>query len=65
MLVLTRKTQESVVVGGSVNSEPTMIVTVLEIRGGRVRLGFEVAKEVPIHRQEVWERLREGDQSKK
>lgn len=60
MLVLSRKTQESVVVGGLENSEPPMIVTVLEIRGGRVRLGFEVAKDVPVHRQEVWERLREG-----
>jgi carbon storage regulator len=65
MLVLSRKTQESVVVGGSENSEPTMIVTVLEIRGGRVRLGFSVAKEVPVHRQEVWERLREGEPPKK
>jgi carbon storage regulator len=59
MLVLTRKTQESVVVGGSVNSDPTMIVTVLEIRGGRVRLGFDVPKDVPVHRQEVWKRLRD------
>lgn len=60
MLVLSRKSHESVVVGGSVNSDPTMIVTVLEIRGGRVTLGFDVAKEVPVHRQEVWERLRDG-----
>jgi carbon storage regulator len=57
MLVLSRKTQEAVVVGGSINSEPTMIVTVLEIRSGRVKLGFQVAKDVPVHRQEVWERI--------
>jgi carbon storage regulator len=61
MLVLSRKTQEAVVVGGSINSEPTMIVTVLEIRSGRVKLGFEVAKDVSVHRQEVWARLRECD----
>jgi carbon storage regulator len=61
MLVLTRKSQEAVVVGGSVTSEPTLIVTVLEIRAGRVKLGFEVAKDVPVHRQEVWERLRESE----
>jgi carbon storage regulator len=61
MLVLTRKTQEAVVVGGSIESEPAMIVTVLEIRPGRVKLGFEVAKDVPVHRQEVWERLQNGD----
>ncbi len=61
MLVLSRKSREAVVVGGSVDSEPTLIVTVLEIRGGRVKLGFEVAKDVPVHRQEVWERIREGE----
>ena len=60
MLVLSRKSQESVVVGGSVNSEPTLIVKVLEIRDGRVKLGFEVAKDVLVHRQEVWERIREN-----
>jgi len=58
MLVLTRKTQEAVVVGGSVDVDPTLIVTVLEIRSGRVKLGFEVAKDVPVHRQEVWKRIR-------
>jgi carbon storage regulator CsrA len=37
-----------------------MLVLTLEIRGGRVKLGFEVAKDVPVHRQEVWERIRES-----
>ena len=60
MLVLSRKSQESVVVGGSVDSEPTVIVRVLEIRNGRVKLGFEVAKDIPIHRQEVWDRIRDS-----
>jgi carbon storage regulator len=60
MLVLSRKSQESVVVGGSVNAEPTLIVTVLEIRNGRVKLGFDVAKDVPVHRREVWERIRDS-----
>jgi len=60
MLVLSRKSQESVVVGGSVNSEPTVIVRVLEIRNGRVRLGFEAAKDIPVHREEVWDRIRDS-----
>jgi carbon storage regulator len=60
MLVLSRKSQESVVVGGSVNSEPTVIVRVLEIRNGRVRLGIEAAKDIPIHREEVWDRIRDS-----
>ena len=58
MLVLTRKSDEAVVVGGTPGSEPVVKVTVLEITGGKVRLGFEAAKEVPVHRWEVWERLR-------
>ena len=57
MLVLTRKCQEAVVVGGSVGFEHILKVTVLEIDGVRVRLGFEVNRDVPVHRWEVWERI--------
>jgi len=32
-------------------------VTVLDIRGGRVKLGFEADADVPVHRLEVWEQL--------
>jgi carbon storage regulator len=62
MLVLSRKSQEAVVVGGTGGFERLFKVTVLEIRGGKVRLGFEVDKEVPVHRWEVWERIRAGGQ---
>lgn len=58
MLILSRKSQETVVVGGSANFEHILKVTVLEIKGGKVRLGFDVAADVPVHRLEVWERLR-------
>jgi carbon storage regulator CsrA len=58
MLVLTRKSQESVVVGGAVGFERMLKVTVLGIIGGKVRLGFEADADVPIHRWEVWERIR-------
>jgi len=61
MLVLTRKSREAVVVGGSVCFERMLKVTVLEIGSGKVRLGFEVDKEVPVHRWEVWERICNGD----
>jgi carbon storage regulator CsrA len=57
MLVLSRKSQESVVVGGSAGFEHVLKVTVLDISGGKVRLGFDVDKEVPVHRAEVWERI--------
>ena len=61
MLVLSRKCQESVVIGGSDGSERLLKVTVLEIEGGKVRLGFEADTGVPVHRSEVWERIHAGD----
>ncbi len=63
MLVLSRKCLESVVVGGADGFERLLKVTVLEINGGKVRLGFDVDREIPVHRLEVWERLREGLQN--
>jgi carbon storage regulator CsrA len=61
MLVLSRKSQESVVVGGSVGFERMLKVTVLDINGGRVRLGFEIDADVPVHRLEVWDQIRAGN----
>ena len=57
MLVLSRKQQESVVVGKADDAGGLLRVTVLEIKQGRVRLGFEVADDVAVHRWEVWERI--------
>lgn len=58
MLVLTRKLQESVVVGGSSALAHLLKVTVIEIRGGHVKLAFEAHGDVPIHRWELWQRMR-------
>ena len=58
MLVLSRKSQESVVVGRSDSSERMLTVSVLDVNGGKVKLGFEGDSDVPIHRFEVWERIR-------
>ena len=58
MLVLSRKSMESVVVGGSGRFERMLKVTVLEIKNGSVRLGFEADASIPVHRAEVWERIR-------
>lgn len=57
MLVLSRRVEESVAVGGSNTFERLLKVTVLDIREGAVKLGFEVDDSVPVHRWEVWERL--------
>jgi carbon storage regulator CsrA len=60
MLVLSRKRQQSVVVGGPDGSEPVLKVTVLEIGRGQVRLGFEAESDLRVHRWEVWERICAG-----
>ena len=58
MLVLTRRSRESVVVGDPAGrSYQRLKIIVLEISGDRVRLGFEGADDVPIHRSEVWQRI--------
>lgn len=55
MLVLSRKKNESIVI----NNDITIVV--VEIRGDKVRLGVEAPKEVPVHRQEVFEAIRRGE----
>lgn len=47
MLVLSRQTNESIIINNNIT------VTVVEIRGDKVRLGIEAPKEVPVHREEV------------
>lgn len=51
MLVLSRKKNESIVIDGSIT------ITVVEIRGDKVRLGIVAPKEVPVHRQEVYDAI--------
>ena len=58
MLVLSRKSSESVVIGATDGVQRLCKVTVLGIRGLNVKLGFEVDPDVPVHRTEVWERIR-------
>ncbi|MGA2619869.1 MAG: carbon storage regulator CsrA [Thermoguttaceae bacterium] len=55
MLVLTRKENESIVI----NCETT--VKVVAIRGGKVRLGIEAPKEIPVHRREVFDAIHRND----
>ncbi len=53
MLVLSRKAGEKVKIGDDIT------VTVLEQRTGQVRLGFEAPKEVSVHREEIYLRIRQ------
>ena len=58
MLVFTRKSQESVVIGGPADLERVLKITVLEIKTGSVKLGFDVSKDIPVNRWEVWQQIR-------
>ena len=64
MLVLSRKSQESVVIGGSDGLHRLLKVTVLGIKGTNVKLGFDVDPEIPVHRSEVWEQINGNGQPK-
>ena len=52
MLVLSRKKNESIVIDDRIK------IVVVEIRGDKVRLGVEAPKEVPVHRQEVYDAIK-------
>jgi carbon storage regulator len=52
MLILTRRLGEAVKIGDDVT------VTVLAVHGSHVRLGFAAPKDVAVHREEVYERMR-------
>ncbi len=58
MLVLSRKKNETIMIGTDI------VLTVVDIRGDKVRLGIEAPKEIPVHRGEVYAaicRNRNGD----
>ena len=57
MLVLSRKKNESIVIGDNI------VITVVEVRGDKVRLGIEAPKEVTVHRREVYEAIKKAEQS--
>jgi carbon storage regulator len=57
MLVLSRKKNESIVIDDRIK------IVVVEIRGDKVRLGVEAPKEVPVHRQEVYDAIKRANEN--
>jgi carbon storage regulator len=55
MLVLSRKKNEQIVLGPADDDIAT--ITIVEIRGDKVRLGIEVPKHWRLHRREVWDAI--------
>ena len=52
MLVLTRKAGEGIIIGDDIK------ITVVELKGGGVRIGIDAPREMKVHRQEVFERIK-------
>ena len=60
MLVLSRRRDESIIIADNI------VVTVVDVRGDKVRLGIEAPSDVPVHRQEVFDAIqRENQQASK
>jgi carbon storage regulator len=56
MLILTRRVGETVIVGNDV------AVTIVAVKGNQIRIGISAPKNVPIHREEIYERIRREQQ---
>lgn len=54
MLILTRRVQEAIMIGDNVT------VTVLSVKGNQVRLGIDAPKDVEVHREEIYHRVKAG-----
>jgi carbon storage regulator len=57
MLVLTRKPDQSIMVGGDIE------ITILEVRGEQVRVGIRAPRDVSIHRKEVFDQIRDANRT--
>jgi len=55
MLVLSRMKNESIVIGNG-----TVTITIVDIRGDKVRIGVEAPRDVSVHRQEVFNAIKNG-----
>lgn len=58
MLVLSRQRDESIIIGDNI------VVTVVDIRGDKVRLGIEAPPEISVHRREVYEAIQREKKEK-
>jgi carbon storage regulator len=59
MLVLSRQKDESIMIGDDVE------ITIVDVRGDKVRLGIIAPREVPVHRREVYEAIQRENEEKK
>ena len=57
MLILTRRVGETVMIGNDV------AITVLGVKGNQVRIGIKAPKDTPVHREEIFDRIRRETES--
>ena len=55
MLILSRRTDESIVIGDEVT------ITILSVKGKQVRIGINAPPDVSVHREEIYQRIQAGD----
>ena len=58
MLVLSRQKDESIIIGDDVE------ITIVDVRGDKVRLGITAPKSIPVHRREVYEAIQREKREK-
>jgi carbon storage regulator len=55
MLALSRKSNESIIIGNDIE------ITVLEVKGEQVKIGIKAPKSIPVYREEVYQQIREAN----
>ena len=63
MLVLTRRTDETIMIGDPKKPEECIEVVVVEVRGDQVRIGVQAPRETDVHRKEIYTQIQEENKA--
>ena len=63
MLVLTRRTDETIMIGDPKKPEECIEVVVVEVRGDQVRIGVQAPRETAVHRKEIYTQIQEENKA--